>query len=87
MAMNQGLTLGFQGTETPGFGLSTCLTAGAAAAGDAAAGGKSDKRALLLVLLLFFWYCPCFSGVAPANRGRESYWQLIEIGLLLHRFA
>jgi hypothetical protein len=63
MAMSQGLTLGFHWTATAGFGLSTCLTAGAAAAGEVAADCNSAKRALLEVLLPF---------IGGASGGREA---------------
>jgi hypothetical protein len=43
MAMNQGLTLGFHATETPGFGLTTSLLADAAPVGDNAADCEADK--------------------------------------------
>jgi hypothetical protein len=66
MAINQGLILGFHWTATAGFGLSTCLTAGAA-------GCNSDKRALLEVLLPF---------IGGASGGRASARKLSEIGLL-----
>jgi hypothetical protein len=77
MAMSQGLTLGFHWTATAGFGLSTCLAAGAAAAEEVAAGCNSGKRGLLEVLLPFV-------GDAPgASFGRRSARKLSEIGLPL----
>jgi hypothetical protein len=80
MAMSQGLTLGFQGVWSEGFGLSTCLTAGAAPAWTDAAGCNSDKGLSSDFGVRFRFAC-------RVVRGRRSVYLENELNVLLCRFA